>query len=65
MLTSLVVGPLWVRIVFRSTSNTGEVVRAIDLSWEEIRELQDQLALTLGEHTERPAEEDSRWDLSC
>lgn len=59
MLTALVAGPLYVRVIFRSTGGAAEVVRSVDLSWEEVRELEGQLQLLLEKDPQRPSEKDS------
>jgi len=63
MLIGLVAGPIWVRVVFKAGSSTGQLVRAVDLSWEEVRELHEQLSLLLKQDPQRPSEQNRRGNL--
>lgn len=63
MLISLVAGPLYVRVVFRSEGASSDVVRAVDMSWSDALDLQHQLYVLLEENAQRPTEEHGRGNL--
>lgn len=56
MLISLVADPLYIRVVFRAVGSSSEVVRAVDMSWDEARDLHHQLGLLLEQDPHRPPE---------
>jgi len=64
VLISVVSDSLYIRLVFRATGGSADVVRAVDITRQEAKQLQDALALALEEHAERPTEENSWWNLS-
>jgi hypothetical protein len=64
LLISVVADSLYIRLVFRAQGGSADVVRAVDITWQEARDLQRALAGALQEHAQRPAEEHSRWDLA-
>jgi len=64
LLISVVADSLYIRLVFRATGGTADVVRAVDVTWKEAEELRRALTRTLYQHAERPAEKDSWRDLT-
>lgn len=65
MLISVVADSLYIRLVFRAAGGTADVVRAVDITWQEARELERHLRAALDEHAERPAEQHSWRNLRC
>lgn len=64
MLISVVADSLYIRLVFRAQGGAADVVRAVDITWSEAAELQERLRVVLEENPKRPAEQDSRRNLS-
>jgi len=49
---------LYIRLVFRSVGGSADVVRAIDLSWQEAEDLHQHLSVALQQHSQSPPKED-------
>lgn len=60
MLIGVTAGPVTVRCVFRAQGGVADVIRSVDLSWEEVTELSRQLTLLLEQDPYRVPEQE-RW----
>ena len=56
---------LYIRLVFRSTGSAADVVRAVDLSWQEAEELLEHLTVALKQHAQSPTEQNRGRNLSA
>jgi len=55
---------IWVQLTFASENNIGRVMRHVELSWNEARDLHEDLGLLLRENVVHDAGTDQCRDLS-